>query len=145
VKNYQSMLFASDLSPESDVVGKQALQIAKRVGATLSIVHVFAFVPMTYGGVEFAVPMDASVKEELVQQAKQRLQEQAAQLQIPLERQWLPAGIIKSELIDIVKNENIDVIMVGAHSHHGLAILLGSTADSLLHAMPCDVLALHLK
>jgi universal stress protein A len=38
-----------------------------------------------------------------------------------------------------------DLIVVGAHSQHGLGLLLGSTAGSVLHSAPCDVLAIHLK
>lgn len=145
MKNYQHMLFASDLSSESDAISTQAKEIAERAGAKLSIVHVFAFVPMTYGGMEFAAPIDNQVKTELLQQAKQRLQEQGASLNIPVERQWLPAGMVKPELCEIVKKENVDLLIVGAHTQHGLGLLLGSVADSMLHAMPCDILMLHVE
>ena len=35
--------------------------------------------------------------------------------------------------------------MVGSHGRHGLALLLGSTANDVLHGAPCDVLAVRLK
>ena len=38
-----------------------------------------------------------------------------------------------------------DLIVVGSHGRHGLALLLGSTANDVLHGAPCDVLAVHLK
>ncbi|TNF89176.1 MAG: universal stress protein, partial [Gammaproteobacteria bacterium] len=34
-----------------------------------------------------------------------------------------------------------DVIVVGSHGRHGLALLLGSTANGVLHGATCDVLA----
>ena len=34
-----------------------------------------------------------------------------------------------------------DLIVVGSHGRHGLALLLGSTASGVLHGAPCDVLA----
>jgi len=36
-------------------------------------------------------------------------------------------------------------IVVGSHGRHGLALLLGSTANDILHGAPCDVLAVRLK
>ena len=41
--------------------------------------------------------------------------------------------------------EACDLIVVGSHGRHGLALLLGSTANDVLHGAPCDVLAVHLK
>lgn len=37
------------------------------------------------------------------------------------------------------------MIVVGSHGRHGLALLLGSTANDVLHGAPCDVLAVSLK
>ena len=34
-----------------------------------------------------------------------------------------------------------DLIIVGSHGRHGLALLLGSTANGVLHGATCDVLA----
>jgi universal stress protein A len=34
--------------------------------------------------------------------------------------------------------------VVGSHGRHGLALLLGSTANDVLHGAPCDVLAVKL-
>ena len=35
-----------------------------------------------------------------------------------------------------------DLIVIGSHGRHGLALLLGSTANGVLHGAPCDVLAI---
>ena len=34
-----------------------------------------------------------------------------------------------------------DLIVVGSHGRHGLALLMGSTANGVLHGANCDVLA----
>ena len=39
------------------------------------------------------------------------------------------------------KRKGADVIVVGSHGRHGLALLLGSTANGVLHGATCDVLA----
>ncbi|MEK6596308.1 MAG: universal stress protein, partial [Pseudomonadota bacterium] len=41
--------------------------------------------------------------------------------------------------------ERIDLIVVGSHGRHGLAVLMGSTAKGVLYQTGCDVLAVHLK
>ena len=35
-------------------------------------------------------------------------------------------------------------LVVGSHGRHGLALLLGSTANAVLHGAPCDVLAVRI-
>ncbi|WP_313899138.1 universal stress protein [Leclercia adecarboxylata] len=45
----------------------------------------------------------------------------------------------------LAKKQGCDLIVVGSHGRHGLALLLGSTANDILHGAPCDVLAVRLK
>jgi universal stress protein A len=35
----------------------------------------------------------------------------------------------------------MDLIIIGSHGRHGIRILLGSTANAILHSAKCDVLA----
>ena len=44
-----------------------------------------------------------------------------------------------------VTDKRFDLIVVGSHGRHGLALLLGSTANDVLHGAPCDVLAVRLQ
>lgn len=45
----------------------------------------------------------------------------------------------------MAEDESTDLIIVGSHGRHGLALLLGSTASGVLHHSPCDVLAVRLR
>ena len=38
----------------------------------------------------------------------------------------------------------VDLIVLGSRERHGLALLLNFTGDAVLHAAPCDVLAVRL-
>ena len=58
---------------------------------------------------------------------------------------WMVWGVPKQEIVQIAVQENIDLIVVGSHGRHGLALLLGSTANSILHYAKCDVMAVRLK
>ena len=43
--------------------------------------------------------------------------------------------------IHSLEEAGADIIVVGSHGRHGLALLLGSTANGVLHGASCDVLA----
>jgi universal stress protein A len=38
-----------------------------------------------------------------------------------------------------------DLIVVGTHGRHGLGLLLGSTANAIIHGVGCDVLAVRMR
>lgn len=59
--------------------------------------------------------------------------------------QWLEMGSPKTEIIRVATENQVDLIVVGSHGRHGLALLLGSTANGVLHHAPCDVLAVRLQ
>ena len=40
---------------------------------------------------------------------------------------------------------NADLIIVGSHGRHGVGLLLGSTANGVLHRSKCDVLAVRIS
>ncbi|MDN5937003.1 MAG: universal stress protein, partial [Nitrosospira sp.] len=54
-------------------------------------------------------------------------------------------GVPEREIVRIAEEERVDLIVVGSHGRHGLALLLGSTANSVLHHAKCDVMAIRLQ
>ncbi len=46
------------------------------------------------------------------------------------------------EIHALAEKLSADLIIVGSHGRHGLALLLGSTANGVLHGAKCDVLAM---
>lgn len=48
-------------------------------------------------------------------------------------------------IIEVAEREQVDLIILGSHGKHGVALLLGSTADGVLHHAQCDVLAVRIK
>jgi universal stress protein A len=47
--------------------------------------------------------------------------------------------------VRIADENQADLIVVGSHGRHGIKMLLGSTANAVLHHAHCDVLAVRLK
>ncbi|MGZ5001054.1 MAG: universal stress protein, partial [Methylomonas sp.] len=88
---------------------------------------------------------DVDWTQELLDAAKKRLTQFAAELGVPEERQWLEMGSPKLEIVRVAEENNVDLIVVGSHGRHGIALILGSTANGVLHHAKCDVLAVRLK
>ena len=139
---YQHILVAVDLTEECDPVIKRAVAIA---GATvkLSLVHIVEPMAMAFGG---DVPMDLSqLQQQQFDQAKERLDRLIAKYPaLKKDQSHLTYGQPRQEIHHLAKEQNCDLIVVGSHGRHGLALLLGSTANDVLHGAPCDVLAVKL-
>ena len=136
---YKKLVLAVDLTEESNAVADRATALAASFGAELHLVHVIEPLSLAYGG---DVPMDlSSVQEQIQEQAKSHLREFANRLSIPSERQHLIFGRPESEIHRVAEEQGADLIVVGSHGRHGLALLLGSTANGVLHGANCDVLA----
>ena len=136
---YKKIMLAVDLTEESKPVAERALALVEAFCAERHLVHVIEPLSLAYGG---DVPMDlSSVQEQIQEQAKSHLGEFAAGMEVPAERQHLIFGRPESEIQRVADEIGADLIVVGSHGRHGLALLLGSTANGVLHGAMCDVLA----
>ncbi len=137
--SYKRVLVAVDLGETSDKVVAKAAGLADSQGAELHIAHVVEPLSITYGG---DIPMDfSSIQDEIYQQATEQLGRLCANCGVPAERQHIVVGRPESEIPEKAKDLSADLIAVGSHARWGLALLLGSTADGILHGAECDVLA----
>jgi len=66
------------------------------------------------------------------------------QLGVAQDHRWMVWGAPKQEIVQLAEREQVDLIVVGSHGRHGLSLLLGSTANSVLHYAKCDVMAIRL-
>ena len=136
---YRHIIAAVDLTEESHHVAKRACALSAAYGSKLSCLHVIEPLSLAYGG---DIPMDLSTIQEQIQEtAKLHLAEFAKSLNIAPEDQHLIFGRPETEIHALAKQVDADLIVVGSHGRHGLALLLGSTANGVLHDAPCDVLA----
>lgn len=144
MNHYKHILLAVDFSDHGKQVANKAVELAQINQAKLSIVHVVENLPITdaaYG----PIPFDVDLTQEWLESSKQRLKSLAEKLGIPEQRQWLEMGSAKLEIVRVAEENGVDLIVVGSHGRHGLALLLGSTANGVLHHAKCDVLAVRLQ
>jgi universal stress protein A len=142
VANYKKILLVVDLSDNSDVIGQRARAIAQCHGADIKFLHVVEYVPLEPMG-ETLMPT-VQIEGELVTRAKAKLSELAARLGLQHCEQLVVTGSIKAEIIRVAQEQKVDLIVLGSRERHGVAILVNFTEDTVLHAAPCDVLAVRI-
>lgn len=145
MSSYQHILLAADFTKHGEQVANCAQDLVERYQANLSIIHVIDNLPVSdaiYGPV---IPFELDLVDQMMTARKSRLAKLAKQLNVPESGCWLEFGSAKYEIIRVAKAQNIDLIVLGSHGRHGLALLLGSTADGVLHRAPCDVMAVRLQ
>ena len=140
MSGYKRILLAVDLTEESRVVADQAQALATAFDASLSVIHVIEPLSFSYGG---DIPMDLSTVQEQIQaQAKSHLAEFCKDINVAPEQQYLIFGRPEAEIHRVAECKEMDLVVVGSHGRHGLSLLLGSTANGVLHGAGCDVLAI---
>jgi universal stress protein A len=143
MNGYTHILVGIDLSGEANQVLARAAQIAKHDGAKLSVVHVIEPLSYAYGG---DLPLDFSgIQEEIQRQAQTRMDQIGGQLSLAASQLHIVTGRPEREIHRLAQQVKADLVVVGTHGRHGLALLLGSTANGVLHGTPCDVLAVKVK
>jgi universal stress protein A len=139
---YRRVLLVLDLTQDSALVGRRAQAVAAAVGAEIELLHVVEFVPVEPMG-ETIMPA-VQIETELLERAANRLRGMAAELGVPGATCHVEAGNVKSEIVRVARERQADLIVLGSRERHGLSILVNLTEDTVLHAAPCDVLAIRI-
>ncbi|MGM0952431.1 MAG: universal stress protein [Pseudomonadota bacterium] len=142
MSTYKKMLVAIDLTEEAPQVLKKAKALADVEGAELILVHVVEPVGYAYGG---DIPMDLSeLQDQLDKAAREQLAKYGEEYGIATSNQMVTVGRPESEVHRLVKEHEVDLVIVGSHGRKGFQLLLGSTANGVLHGTECDVLAIRI-
>lgn len=138
---YKHVLLATDLSEETEKIAATAITIIKHTNAKLSLIHVLEHTPVVYGSGEFSIPLEMNLIEHLTENARKAMSTLANRLHLGKVDQYITQGSIKHEIVELAEKIHADLIILGSHGYHGMQKILGSTANAVLHAAKCDVLA----
>jgi universal stress protein A len=139
MREYKKILAAVDITDGSERIAERARDLAQRYGAAVILLHVVEYVPVEPMG-EALLPA-VQIEGELVERARKRIAELAAKAGLEQAEQLVHAGNIKAELVRVAQERGVDLIVLGIRERHGLSIMFNQTEDTVLHAAPCDVLA----
>lgn len=144
MNKYQNILLAVDFTDHDLQVIQKTEFLAKQFDASLHIIHVLDNIPMPDTPYGTVIPLSEESRYDLLEIEKNKLKQISDQLDIPSAHRWMIWGEPQQEITRLAAQEQIDLIIVGSHGRHGLAVLIGSTAKGVLYQADCDVLAIHL-
>ena len=145
MSEYTHILVAVDFSASADQVIAKARDIAKRNNARLSLLHVVEYMPPIATEYEPMLVSNWVLDDELMlKHAEQSLKKISEKQNLQNAELKVQLGTPKHEISQFVKDHHCDLIVMGSHGRHGISLLLGSTANAILHAMPCDILTIKL-
>ncbi|MDX9873457.1 MAG: universal stress protein [Spongiibacteraceae bacterium] len=141
MNNYNTILVAVDLTAEAEQVMARAAAVAGQNGTSnLHVVHVIEPLSFAYGG---DIPIDFSaIQDEIQKQAESHLRTLCEKYGVAAEHQHLVTGSPEKEIQALAEELGTDLVVLGSHGRHGFGLLLmGSTANGILHGAKMDVLA----
>ena len=135
-----NIFFATDGSQGSATAEAYACGLARLWGASLTVLTVLEFP----AGLDAESPVHQLYLAELMKQATRELVDvkaRAVNRGVSVETK-IATGIPSEEVLAAAAGEDPELIVVGTRGKTGLAhILLGSTAERIIRAAPCPVLA----
>lgn len=137
---YKHILFATDLTDDTDYVVEKVRKMAAATNAKLSLVHVVEPLP----GYSYAYLGIEDIEGQLIDEANKAIEKLAQKLNITKADTFVEVGPTKTKILKIADDVHADLIICGSHGRHGLSLLLGSTANAILHGAKCDVLTVRL-
>jgi universal stress protein A len=137
---YRRILLVVDLGESSLAIGRRAQELAASLGARMQLLHVIEFVSVDPLG-ETLLPA-VQMEHDLLEHAGRRLTALGAQLGLAEDACRIESGSVKAEIVRVARESHADLIILGSRERHGLSILVNLTEDTVLHAAPCDVLAM---
>ncbi len=144
---YNKVLLAVDFCSDNREIIEKAEQVTQDNNAELLVVHVNEPLVAAYAadGMSAWGGQLVTLEQDIRKESTQKLNELAERLGITKENRFLRDGRSADEIHDVIKENDIDLCVLGTHGQHGLQLLLGSTANSVLHGATCDVLAIRVR
>ncbi len=137
---YKHILYATDLSDDTDFINAKVRGMRGFTGAKVSLIHVVEPLP----GYSYAYLGIEDIEGQLIDESKNALVKLATDLSVDSKDTWVEVGPTKSKILEVASEIGADLIICGSHGRHGLSLLLGSTANAILHGAKCDVLTVRL-
>ena len=140
----KKIVAAVDLSPYSEATAQYALEIAKTLGASLVLVHVYEPIQMN----EFITEEGFRVQEHDRQAMQQALTDLTKTLRetYPACTEKFAVGKPAEEVALVARELDADLIITACHHPSLLGELFGlDQAPKILHRAPCPVLIYHDK
>jgi len=137
MSHHQSILLAVDVFEDNTQLLKRVINIVKTLKAKWQLAY-------TLPNLVTNVPYAVSFRNDIEKDASERLDNLRKTLNLSQNDVHLLHGNAKDAVPALAQSLKADLIITGSHGRHGLELLLGSTANGIIHMAQCDVLTLRL-
>jgi universal stress protein A len=139
---FRRILVATDFAESAEQAFACAVQLARRHGSELMLLHVYIDLPaypeITAGQVEAIYEEQRGWIEAALERRARRARGEGL-----LARALLRTGPAASTIAQTAKEESADLVVVGTHGRAGLdRLILGSVAERVVRLAPCPVLVI---
>jgi len=143
---FKKILCPVDFSQFTQEVINYAVDLAKKYGAELHVMHVVPnmtyFTPYeSFLTPENLVAIERNIQDEVENDFAKLLKDQ----NVPTKK-VIRTGVPFVEIIDYAKSESIDLIVMGTHGRGSIEhILIGNVAEKVVRKSPCPVMTIRPK
>jgi universal stress protein A len=143
---FKKIVCPVDFSEFTDEIVQYAVDIARKYDAELHLLHVIPnlnyFTPYeSFLTPENLVAIESNIEKEVAGDFDKILKK----IGFPV-KTVIRTGVTFVEIIDYIREEKVDLVVMGTHGRSGLEhILIGSVAEKVVRKSPCPVLTVRPK
>jgi universal stress protein A len=140
---FKKIVCPIDFSEFTDEILKYAVNITKKFNAELHLIHIIPnlnyFIPYE----SFLTPENlVAIEKNIEKEVEKDFEKVTKDIDMPLKK-IVKTGATFVEIIDYIKEEDIDLVVMGTHGRSGIEhILIGSVAEKVVRKSPCPVLTI---
>ena len=140
---FKKIVYPVDFSDYAEEILEYAVAMTKKFDAELHLIHVIP-------NLNYFTPYESFLTPENLVAIEQNIEKDVAEdfdkltkdLDIPVKR-VVKTGVTFLEIIDYVKEEGIELVVMGTHGRTGIEhILIGGVAEKVVRKSPCPVLTI---
>ncbi len=142
MSNYKNILVAIDVNAPHESIIRKALAVSQSPD---DLMLMYTMLPTTHiQPYLYPTEYNAIDDSERMSFAHKKLSDIATEFDITESNVFVKMGVAADEIKEMANEKNIDLIVIGTHGRSGIKLLLGSTANSVLHGVKQDVLAVRI-
>lgn len=143
---FKKVLCAVDFSEFTNQIVAYASEVAKRFDSELHLIHVIPNLNYFTPYESFLTPENlVAIERNIEGEVEKDFDKIIKKLDMPVKKA-IKTGVTFVEIIDYIKTEGIDLVVIGTHGRSGIEhILIGSVAEKVVRKSPCPVLTIRPK
>ena len=143
---FKKILCPVDFSEFTDEILTYAVTIANRFNSELHLIHVIPNLNYFTPYESFLTPENlVAIERNIEGEVGKDFDKITKKLNLPFKR-IVKTGVTFVEIIDYIKQQEIDLVVMGTHGRSGIEhILIGSVAEKVVRKSPCPVLTVRPK